>query len=245
MKDEVERVVEAARKARERGVHLVFSFEARFNDPLVSAGLRRLRGFEFDEGSVAVAARVAEQCAGPALYFPAPLARALAQGVSWEQAADRFHYDMIRVDEEQRWTWRGQPVAERTKDFFLEHLYYEAEVGRWAFEYKVNDGWWDKSYLDAVVSPLRARRLEVVREGEDAEVIAVLVSGQNPRVLLDSLRLDDRERLFVGTEEYGEVLVADTERFRILRQVDDDLQSVNFAGSRRPLRWPAEPSVSR
>ena len=126
----------------------------------------------------------AERASGvrrPVIFFPVPMARALAQrgervgedeGEGEAEGAardaeeraivDRFHYDLIQVDAEQRWSWRGRPVGERARRFFLEHVRWFPRVARWGFEYKVHDGWWDKSYLDAEVTPLLAIRLEEV-----------------------------------------------------------------------------------
>jgi hypothetical protein len=166
----------------------------------------------------------------------------LAEPGSAEERAivDRFHYDLIHVDDEQRWSWRGRPVADRAREFFSEHLRWFEAVHRWGFEYKVHDGWWDRSYLDAVVTPLRMIRLE--EDAAAGRAVAHLASGQALPIDLDSFRLDDRERMFcrvegLDVEGLAEVMLSDTVRFQVASTVSDDLSTIEVAGGLRALAW--------
>lgn len=154
---------------------------------------------------------------------------------------DRFHYDMIEVDEDQRWTWRGQPVAERTRRFFLEHLGWQPAIGRFFFEFQVHAKWWDKSYLDAVVTPLVAVQTKQVEGGAAVEISTS--SGQRDLLALETFRLDVRERLFCRTQSMGEVMFSDALRFRLLSTASEDLKRITVAGREWPLRWPADASA--
>ena len=230
----------AAVQARPRRVHFFLSHEAHFLDPLVPEEFERLHTARVSTDVVDVAVRLLEEeiadDATPRIYFPVPMARALSGGAGWSEVVARFRYDMILVDEEQRWSWRGGPVAERTREFFVDHLAWQPAVERWYFEYKIHDGWWDKSYLEAEVTPLRGLRFD---EGSGEEPLRlVLQDGRRVVCAADSFRLDQRERLFVRSHEMGEVLVSDTERFRILRTADEDLATVEVAGRRVALAWP-------
>ena len=147
-------------------------------------------------------------------------------------------YELIRVDSEQRWVWMGRPVASRVKTFFLESLGWEPAIRRWFFEYQVNAEWWDKSYLDAEATPLIA--ITVREQGGALE--AVLNTGSSVELDLETLRLDERERLFCRSRRLGEVLLADAVRFSILRHANEACDAVLIAGRWRPLHWP--PSVS-
>ena len=54
--------------------------------------------------------------------------------------------------------------------------------------------------------------------------MAALNCGQRDRLDLDTLRLDQRERLFCTGERYGEVMFADATRFSILRHANRKLR---------------------
>ena len=82
-------------------------------------------------------------------YFPAPLARAVAAGRAFDDALMSFHYPPITVDADRRWVWKGRPVADRIRRFFIQHICYEPSLGVYFVEYRVNDGWWDKCYSTA------------------------------------------------------------------------------------------------
>ena len=112
------------------------------------------------------------------IYSPVPIARGLDAGRPIESMLDEFRYEMIHVDADQRWVWMGRPVAPRIKSFFLEHLGWEPAIGRWFFEYQVNPEWWDKSYLDAEVTPLLAM---TVSEEDGALVATSTAARGTPR----------------------------------------------------------------
>lgn len=247
------------------GAHVFVSHRAHFLDPLDGEDWAALADCDalVDEAVLRVVEEVLPRHAPgaraldgavagsrrPVIFFPVPMARALfpagaASGArhSPEAAAeeravvDRFHYDLIHVDAEQRWSWRGRPVGERARRFFLEHARWFERASRWGFEYKVHDGWWDKSYLDAEVTPLVAIRLEEL--AAERRAVAHLASGQAAEVDLESFRLDERERLFCRTRGLGEVMLSDTVRFQVASTVSEDLATVEVAGVRWALRWP-------
>jgi hypothetical protein len=168
------------------------------------------------------------------IYSPVPIARGLDAGQPIAALLDEFRYEMIRVDAEQRWTWMGRPVAPRIRTFFLENMGWEPAISRWFFEYQVNGEWWDKSYLEAKVTPLVA--LSIAEDG--GSVTATLNSGARDALDLETLRLDDRERLFCASARFGEVMFADTVRFSLLRHADEACNAVRVAGAWRPLHWP-------
>ncbi|HVS14350.1 MAG TPA: hypothetical protein VMV46_10515 [Thermoanaerobaculia bacterium] len=273
------------------------SHRAHFRDPLVDEEWAALA--DCDAAADPAVLRVVEEvlpryASGrrPAIYFPAPMARALAGAEGAGSEADRsrsprdeggpeeppqgdssagpgpeaprerafsladleadraprpaptdageaaivdhFHYDLIHVDAEQQWIWRGRPVGERARRFFLEHLGWSERIGRWFFEFRVLDGWWDKSYLETEVTPLTAIRLEEL----EGCALAHLSSGQGASVELDSFRLDERERLYCRTAELGEVMLSATVRFQVLSTISEDMETVEVAGGRRRLAWP-------
>jgi hypothetical protein len=256
------RILDVARELEPHGAYLFFKHGAHFHDPLVprewaaldrepaldDAGVLRI---VLDELPARLPRRAvlgaegmrAEGVVHPTpgalrrgIYSPVPIARGIESGRALEDLLEEFRYEMIRVDCDQRWVWMGRPVAPRIRTFFLEHLRWEPALGRWCFEYQVNPEWWDKSYLDAEVTPLQAI---AVRE-QDGTLDATLNTGASDRLDLDTLRLDARERLFCRSARLGEVMFADTARFSILRHANEACDAVFIAGSWRPLHWPPD-----
>jgi hypothetical protein len=236
-------ILAAARLLAPHGAYLFFKHGAHFHDPLVPEQWTAL-GDEpaLDDPGVrrVVVEELPARLPGLArgIYSPVPIARGVLAGRPIEGLLDEFRYEMIRIDRDQRWVWMGRAVAPRVKTFFLENLGWEPAIGRWFFEYQVNPEWWDKSYLEAETTPLLA--ITVREQGSVLE--ATLNSGASVRLDLDTLRLDERERLFCRSERLGEVLLADAVRFSILRHANEGCDAVLIAGRWRPLRWP--PSVS-
>jgi hypothetical protein len=255
------RLERSARELAERRHFLLFSHQARFASPLVPAEREALLSAPaiVEEAVQRVVEEIllpgkAPRCAPgapPAIFFPAPLARALAAGEALEPALERFHYELVRVDEEQRWTWRGLPVAPRTRQFFLEHTRFEPALRRWVFEYRVNELWWDKSYLEAEVTPFLAISLERAEGAEMAEkpdeperteeaadgaaAVALLQDGRRVPLLAVGCRLDRRERLFLRCAGVAEALCSETLRFKLLRSADEALRTIEVLGRRVPL----------
>jgi hypothetical protein len=235
-----------AQRAERTGHYVLISHEGRFASLLVERERRLLHDcVDLARPEVlavlrdSLAPRFAARTLARGIYFPVPLERSLAAGNRFEDAVHRFTYDLIQIDGAQRWWWRGAEVASRTRDFFIDHLRWEPELGRWLFEYKVHQGWWDKSYLEAQTTPLRAVQLE---EG-DGEAVLVLQTGRRVTADLASFRLDDDERLFVGGAGVGEVRLSEAVRFRLLKTVDEDLALLRVAGRTWSLAWPPK-SVS-
>ena len=175
-------ILDAARRLAPHGVHLFFKHGAHFHDPLVPAQWEALaREPALDDATVrrVVLEELSSRLPGLArgIYSPVPIARGVEAGQSIDALLDEFRYEMIRIDSEQRWMWMGRPVAPRIKTFFLENLGWEPAVARWFFEYQVNPEWWDKSYLEAEVTPLQA--LSVAEEG--GSLVASLNSGATDR----------------------------------------------------------------
>lgn len=242
-------LLDAARRLAPHRIHLFALHAGHFLDPLVSEHWRRLRGDE--TASAPATLRVAHEILPSRLdslkagiYFPVPIGRDLEAGGDLEALLGRYHYDFVEVDEDGTWWWRGSRVAERTRRFFLEHLSYEAEVERYAFEYRVHDGWWDRGYLDCRTPPLVARRLTL----DDGALRVELENDRSDGVDPSSFRFDVRERLLCRTHRFGEVALSDWLRFSLLRGMSEDGSHLSLAGENGeersvvPLSWPPEAS---
>jgi hypothetical protein len=236
-----------ARRLAPHGIHLFVLHEGHFLDPLVEE--HRLRLAESPAVSAAATLRVVSEVLparlpdlATGIYFPVPLGRDLEKGGELTALLERYHYDFIEVDEDREWWWRGQRVASRTRRFFHEHLAWEPEVERYFFEYQVNEGWWDKCYLDCRTPPLVARTLAVA----GGEVRVELDNGRGDRVDPASFRLDQRERLLCRTALFGEVTLSDALRFSVLRGLADDGSCLVLTGGKGeermtvPLAWPVD-----
>jgi hypothetical protein len=227
---------------RSHGVFLYFRHGSHFCDPLVPDEWARLGGEPaLDEPEVAGVVEELGRRAGRGLakgiYSPVPIARGIAAGRSLESLLGDFRYEMIAVDEEQRWTWQGREVASRIRSFFLENTFWQPALDLWYFEYRVNEDWWDKCYFDARVTPLLAVSVKTVSDGG---LEATLACGRRDLLDLDSLRFDARERLFCGSGSFGELMLSDSLRFSLLRGVDESCERVQIDGEWYPLHWPAD-----
>ncbi len=239
----MDELVRACERLWPQGISIFLSHQARFRNPLSSVDREALADSEAAR-EPAVVAVVAEELPSRldrlerGTYFPVPLARAVAGGRAFDDALMSFHYPPVVVDAERRWSWKGGPVADRIRRFFVQHIGFEPALGVWFIEYRVNDGWWDKCYLDCATTPLVAVQLREEGGAAGGGVVADLNNGQSDALDPDSLRLDKQERLFASSAGHGLVEIADTPRFALLRTVSEDCRTVEFAGARRTLRWP-------
>ncbi|MEE2776627.1 MAG: hypothetical protein VYE73_07675 [Acidobacteriota bacterium] len=230
-----ERILAGALALSEHGSHLFFRHSAHFHNPMVARELDALAGeSSLDDPAVAdvVEALVAD-LPGLALgiYSPVPIARGLQAARPVDELLTEFRYEMIEVDARQRWSWQGRPVAPKIHRFFLENTRYEAELGLWYFEYRVNDEWWDKSYFRGT-TPLRVVSLD------EAELEATLNNDTRDRIDALSFRLDADEQLFVDTVASGVVLVSDAVRFALLRNANEACDEIRLGEGWVPLAWP-------
>ncbi len=239
----MDELVRACERLWPQGISIFLSHQARFRNPLSPADREAL----VDSAAArdpAVVAVVGEELPERldrlerGTYFPVPLARAVAGGRAFDDALMSFHYPPVVVDADRRWSWKGGPVADRIRRFFVQHIGFEPALGVWFIEYRVNDGWWDKCYLDCETTPLVAVQLREEGGAGEEGVVADLNNGRTDTLDPDSLRLDDEERLFATSAQHGLVEIADAPRFALLRTVSEDCRTVEFAGARRALHWP-------
>ncbi len=239
----MDELVRACERLWPQGISIFLSHQARFRNPLSPADREAL----VDSAAArdpAVVAVVGEELPERldrlerGTYFPVPLVRAVAGGRAFDDALMSFHYPPVVVDADRRWSWKGGPVADRIRRFFVQHIGFEPALGVWFIEYRVNDGWWDKCYLDCETTPLVAVQLREEGGAGEEGVVADLNNGRTDTLDPDSLRLDEQERLFASSAGHGLVEIADAPRFALLRTVSEDCRTVEFAGARRALHWP-------
>jgi hypothetical protein len=231
---------DAAAALVENDIYLLLRHRGHFLSPLVPREWALLAHelLVADDGVRRVAdeilpAALPHLCRG--IYFPVPIAHALERGEDRRAALARFHYEMIHVDADQVWRWQGREVAPRVKAFFLEHLRYEPALDIYCFEYRVSKQSWDKSYLDAEVTPMLGLQ---IAEQEGGRIGVQLNNGQADLLDPTTFRLDDRERLFCRTQHHGEVQLSGNVRFALLKTISEDCDSLRIGAAWYPLRWP-------
>ena len=167
------------------------------------------------------------------MYFPIPISREIKKGERFsKELALQFHYDFINVDQKQQWSLRKKRITGKVLSLFKSNLYFEELTGRYFVEY-CNDARWDKCYLDCTITPMLALSIDSVSEG----IMLQLNNNKSDLIDLNSFRMDKNERCFVQTENFGEVLLADSPRFWLLDHLDDSGTHLIVKENRFPLKF--------
>ena len=167
------------------------------------------------------------------MYFPIPISRKIKQGERFsKELALQFHYDFINVDQKQQWSLRNKRITGKVLSLFKSNLYFEELTGRYFVEYW-SDARWDKCYLECTITPMLALAIDSVSEG----IMLQLNNNKSDLIYLNSFRMDKNERCFVQTENFGEVLLADSPRFWLLDHLDDSGTHLIVKEDRFPLKF--------
>ncbi len=167
------------------------------------------------------------------MYFPIPISRKIKQGERFsKELALQFHYDFINVDQKQQWRLRNKRITGKVLSLFKSNLYFEELTGRYFVEYW-SDARWDKCYLECAITPMLALAIDSVPEG----ILLQLNNNKSDLIYLNSFRMDKNERCFVQTENFGEVLLADSPRFWLLDHLDNSGTHLIVKEDRFPLKF--------
>ena len=167
------------------------------------------------------------------MYFPIPISRKIKQGERFsKELAFQYHYDFINVDQKQQWSLRNKRITGKVLSLFKSNLYFEELTGRYFVEYW-SDARWDKCYLECAITPMLALAIDSVSEG----IMLQLNNNKSDLIYLNSFRMDKNERCFVQTENFGEVLLADSPRFWLLDHLDDSGTHLIVKEDRFPLKF--------
>ena len=167
------------------------------------------------------------------MYFPIPISREIKQGEKFsKELALQFHYDFINVDQKQQWSLKNKRITGKVLSHFKSNLYFEELTGRYFVEYW-SDARWDKCYLECTITPMLALAIDSVSEG----FMLQLNNNKSDLIYLNSFRMDKNERCFVQTENFGEVLLADSPRFWLLDHLDDSGTHLIVKEDRFPLKF--------
>ena len=205
----------------ERGMIMMFLWENRFLNPQISEQQQTIKS----SGLLGKTVMIVQEEYFPkfenelpkGMYFPIPISREIKQGKRFsKELALLFHYDFINVDQKQQWSLRNKRITGKVLSLFKSNLFFEELTGRYFVEYW-SDARWDKCYLECTITPMLALAIDSVSEG----IMLQLNNNKSDLIYLNSFRMDKIERCFVQTENFGEVLLADSPRFWLLDHLDD------------------------
>ena len=206
----------------ERKMIMLFLWEERFLNPFIQEELWLLKvsGLLEDDKTLELMDIIFPESINQlqtGIYFPVPISRALKHGNDFStELAMRFHYDFIQVDQYQKWSLRKNNISGKVLALFESNLFYEKESKLYFVEYW-SDNRWDKCYLECEITPMLALALELVQEKFKLQLNNQVIDSLE----LHSFRMDKKERCFVSTQNYGEVLLADAPRFWLLKHLDE------------------------
>ena len=219
----------------ERGMIMMFLWENRFLNPQISEQQQTIKS----SGLLGKTVMIVQEEYFPkfenelpkGMYFPIPISREIKQGERFsKELALQFHYDFINVDQKQQWSLRNKRITGKVLSLFKSNLYFEELTGRYFVEYW-SDARWDKCYLECTITPMLALAIDSVSEG----IMLQLNNNKSDLIYLNSFRMDKNERCFVQTENFGEVLLADSPRFWLLDHLDDSGTHLIVKEDRFPL----------
>ena len=221
----------------ERGIIMMFLWENRFLNPQISEQQQTIKSSGLLGNTVI---KVLEEYLPKfenelpkGMYFPIPISREIKQGERFsKELALQFHYDFINVDQKQQWSLRNKRITGKVLSLFKSNLYFEELTGRYFVEYW-SDGRWDKCYLECTITPMLALAIDSVSEG----IILQLNNNKSDLIYLNSFRMDKKERCFVQSENFGDVLLADSPRFWLLDHLDDSGTYLVINEVRFPLKF--------
>ena len=219
----------------ERGIIMMFLWENRFLNPQISEQQLIIKSSGLLGNTVM---KVLEEYLPKfenelpkGMYFPIPISRVINQGEKFsKELALQYHYDFINVDQKQQWSLRNKRITGKVLSLFKSNLYFEELTGRYFVEYW-SDARWDKCYLECTITPMLALAIDSVSEG----IMLQLNNNKSDLIYLNSFRMDKNERCFVQTENFGEVLLADSPRFWLLDHLDDSGTHLIVKEDRFPL----------
>ena len=221
----------------ERGMIMLFLWESRFLNPQISEQQQTIKSSGLLDKTVMKLLEEYfpkfENELPKGMYFPNPISRAINQGERFsKELALQFHYDFINVDQNQQWSLRDKRITGKVLSLFKSNLFFEEVTGRYFVEYW-SDARWDKCYLECAITPMLALAIDSVSEG----FMLQLNNNKSDLIYLNSFRMDKKERCFVQSENFGEVLLADSPRFWLLDHLDDSGTYLVVKEDRFPLKF--------
>jgi len=209
---------------------MFFLWKERFLNPLVQRDMDKLNSSQFlnDEGVLEVLNKFLpeyEKFLPNGMYFPVPICRSIKNGNKFStELALKFHYDFIKTDENQIWTLNNDNITGKVLKFFQANLFFEKETDLYFVEYR-SENRWDKCYIDSEITPMLALNFFY----EKNNLMVKLNNDKSDKIDLKSFRIDKKERCFVRSRNFGEVMLADAPRFWFLDNLYENESKIIFA----------------
>ena len=221
----------------DRGMIMMFLCKNRFLNPQISNQEQIIKSSGLLGKTVM---KVLEECLPnfeyelpKGMYFPIPISRAIKHGKRFSKnLALQFHYDFINVDLKQQWNFNNKKITGKVLSLFKSNLYFEKITGLYFVEYW-SDTRWDKCYLECAITPMLALSIDLVPEG----FMLQLNNDKSDLSYLNSFRIDEKERCFVESNNFGEVLLSDSPRFWLLDHLDNSGTQLIFNEGRVPIKF--------
>ena len=221
----------------DRGMIMMFLYENRFLNPQISDQQQIIKSSGLVNNFVL---KVLEEYLPQfvyelpkGMYFPIPISRAIKKGEMFsKELALKFHYDFIKVDQKQQWYLRNKRITGKVLSFFKSNLSFEKVTDLFFVEY-LSDTYWDKCYLECAITPMLALSIDFVSERFELQ----LNNNKSDLIFLNSFRIDKKERCFVQSKNFGEVLLADSPRFWLLDHLDDTGKNIVVDGKRFSINF--------
>ena len=215
----------------ERKLIMLFLCEDRYLNPLISSEMEKLisSGILNDVELWDVINKFFpkfETHLPTGMYFPVPICKLIKKGEDFSpKIALKFHYNFIKIDENQIWRLKNNVIKGKILKLFKSNLFFEKETNLYFIEY-LSDNQWDKCYLECEITPMLAMNFV----NKNSELMIQLNNQKIESIDLHSFRIDHKERCFVRSKNFGEVLLADAPRFWLLDNLDENGSNFVYEG---------------
>ena len=218
-----------ARRLLERWIYILVKVESDFIVPYTMAMRDRIAsrgayGEEFMPFLDRFMDTLQEKRWKPGSYYPGGWYRANASagrepekaGIT-PRALARYYQEEFRIEADGVWRVGEKQVEGGVQAFFLEHLEFDGDLGRYRVRYWL-DSYYETRYIHHASPPYRVR--QVTSDGGQARLL--LNDGRTEPLRPDSLRLDGAERLYCAVKAQGLPAVFENNaRWQLLQQVED------------------------
>tara|TARA_B100000700_G_scaffold232988_1_gene258078 strand:+ start:65 stop:769 length:705 start_codon:yes stop_codon:yes gene_type:complete len=213
----------------ERKLIFLFLIEKKFLNPLISKDNKSLHKYKVfnDQCLLDVINKYFpkfQKLLPTGMYFPAPICRLIKKGeVFSPELAKKFHYDYIKIDYNQKWSFKKKEITGKVLKLFKSNIFFEKEINLYFVEYR-SDNRWDKCYLECESTPMLALNFFYYKK----KLMTTLNNQQTDTIDPKSFRVDKKERCFATSENFGEVLLADAPRFWLFDHLDESGTKIIF-----------------
>jgi hypothetical protein len=243
-------LTENGKRLLERWIYVQVRVDKEFLVPYMGAALQRIEAApDYGAEFAPFLRRFLEALAGedwrPGTYYPGGWYRRLTAGDASPAAAEivpaalgPFYQEELVVDRRGRWWMGDKPIGNRVRNFFLGHLSFDPELGRYAIRYRLGEHF-ERRYLHHRAPPFRVVR--VTRNATGA--MLRLNDGRHEPLRPETLHLDQDEHLYCGLDGGGvPAWFEEPARWELLKDAEErDGAWVVRVGGRETVLRPGSP----